>query len=190
MDFTEKTLRRINGYEGIIVRVNVDRIQLADGREALREVVEHPGGVCVLPIDGEGRAWCVRQFRYPARRHFLEAPAGKLEPGEEPRSAALRELREETGFIPGRLLELGEFHTSPGYNTEKLHLFLALELTRGEAQPDPGELLELVPLPFAELTDMVMRNELPDAKTAMAVLKADRLLSAGLARGERSSAPD
>ena len=178
MEYTEKTLRRINSYQGIIVKVSVDRVQLADGKESYREVVEHPGGVCVLPIDKEGRAWCVRQFRYPARRHFLEAPAGKLEPGEDPRSAALRELSEETGFIPGKLIYMGEFHTSPGYNTERLHLYLALELTRGEAHPDPGELLDIVTLPFAELVDMVMRSEIPDAKTAMAVLKADKLLSA------------
>ena len=88
MDYTEKKLRRLNTYEGIIINVGLDRVSLPDGSEAFREIVEHPGGACILPVDGEGNAYCVRQYRYPIGEHLLEAPAGKLERGEDPAAAA------------------------------------------------------------------------------------------------------
>lgn len=77
MDYTEKKLRRLNTYEGIIINVGLDRVSLPDGSEAFREIVEHPGGACILPVDGEGNAYCVRQYRYPIGEHLLEAPAGQ-----------------------------------------------------------------------------------------------------------------
>ena len=100
MDYTEKKLRRLNTYEGIIINVGLDRVSLPDGSEAFREIVEHPGGACILPVDGEGNAYCVRQYRYPIGEHLLEAPAGKLERGEDPLVCAVRELGEETGSPP------------------------------------------------------------------------------------------
>jgi len=172
MDYTEQKLRQVNRYEGIVVDVSVDHIRLADGSESFREVVHHPGGVCVLPVDEQGIAWCVRQFRYPMREHLLEAPAGKLERGEEPGSCAARELSEETGFTAGELIPLGSYYTSPGYSTECLHLYLALDLRRGQAHLDEGELLDLVRLPYSELRAMAARGELADGKTTIAVLQA------------------
>ncbi len=174
-DYTEKTLRRINRYEGIVINVTMDSIRLSDGSSAFREVVEHPGGVCVLPIDSDGYAWCVRQFRYPSRRHLLEAPAGKMEKGEAPIVCAVRELSEETGFTSDRLIPLGGYYTSPGYSTEMLHLFLALDLHRGQAHLDAGEFLDVVRIPFEELLGMVTRGEIPDAKTVICVLQAQNL---------------
>ncbi len=176
MDYTEEKLRRINRYEGIVVNVTMDSIRLPDGALAYREVVEHPGGVCVLPVDTDGCAWCVRQFRYPSRRHLLEAPAGKLEPGEDPLSCAIRELSEETGFIAGRMVSLGSYYTSPGFSTEELHLFLALDLEKGQAHLDPGEFLDVERHPLSELMQMVQNGEIPDAKTAIAVLRAAIML--------------
>ena len=176
MDYSEKKLRKINRYEGIIVNLEVDKALLPTGREVLREVVEHPGGVCVLPVDENGVAWCVRQFRYPMQRHLLEAPAGKLEKGEDPLECAARELSEETGFAAGRLIPLGAYYTSPGYSTELLRLYLALDLRSGEAHPDEGEFLDLVRLPFPELLAMVERGEIADGKTAIAALQARRFL--------------
>ena len=117
MDYTEKKLRRLNTYEGIIINVGLDRVSLPDGSEAFREIVEHPGGACILPVDGEGNAYCVRQYRYPIGEHLLEAPAGKLERGEDPLVCAVRELGEETGFTAGRIVPLGAYHSSPGFSS-------------------------------------------------------------------------
>ena len=125
MDYTEKKLRRLNTYEGIIINVGLDRVSLPDGSEAFREIVEHPGGACILPVDGEGNAYCVRQYRYPIGEHLLEAPAGKLERGEDPLVCAVRELGEETGFTAGRIVPLGAYHSSPGFSSERLYLYLA-----------------------------------------------------------------
>ena len=176
MDYTEKRLCRINRYEGVIVNVNMDRALLPDGKECLREVVEHPGGVCVLPVEADGTVCCVRQFRYPMAEHLLEAPAGKVEPGEDPLVCAARELGEETGYEAGRLIPLGDYYTSHGYSTECLHLYLALELRRGEAHPDEGEFLDLVRMPYAELLAMVRAGKIADMKTALAALQAEPYL--------------
>ena len=164
MDYTEKKLRRLNTYEGIIINVGLDRVSLPDGSEAFREIVEHPGGACILPVDGEGNAYCVRQYRYPIGEHLLEAPAGKLERGE-------------TGFTAGRIVPLGAYHSSPGFSSERLYLYLALDLSRGEAHPDEGEFLDLVKLPFSELLAMVKRGEISDGKTAIAALQAEHILA-------------
>ncbi len=176
MDYTEKKLRRVNRYEGIVVDLTVDRVLLPDGKESFREVVDHPGGVCVLPVDDEGYAYCVRQYRYAVGAHLIEAPAGKLERGEDPDKAVVRELSEETGFTAGRLIPLGQYYSSPGISTEKLHLYLALRLRRGEAHPDEGEFLDLVRIPYDELYDRALNGEIPDAKTAVIVLQARRFL--------------
>ncbi len=176
MDYTEQKVRRINRYEGVVVNVTMDVARLSDGKTTLREVVEHPGGVCILPVDETGTAWCVRQYRYPMGEHLLEAPAGKLERGEDPLACAVRELSEETGFTAGRMIPLGTYYTSPGFSTERLHLYLALDLTRGKAHLDEGEFLDLVKLPFAELADRVRRGEIADGKTVIAVLQAEQHL--------------
>ena len=171
MESKEKALRRINSYSGVVVDVTMDQVELQDGSRSFREVVHHPGGVAVLPVDSEGFAWCVRQFRYPFAAELLEIPAGKLEKGEEPFPAAQRELSEETGLTAARWLDLGEIYTSPGYSTEVLHLYLALELSAGDAHPDEGEFLSAVRLPLEELHGKVLSGEIRDGKTVVAVLK-------------------
>lgn len=180
MDYTEKKLRQVNRYEGIIVNVKVDQVELPGGAVSFREVVEHPGGVGILPVDGDGNAWCVRQYRYVPGEHLLEMPAGKLEWGEKPRECAVRELSEETGFTAGRLISLGKIFTSPGFSSETLYLYLALDLQPGASHPDENEFLDVEKLPFAELLAMVMDGSIPDGKTVAAVLKADKLFSQGL----------
>ena len=172
MDLHEEKIHEINRYRGIIVNLYVDRARLPDGSECYREVVEHPGGVCVLPVDERGAAYCVRQFRYPMREELLEAPAGKIEPGEDPLVCAARELGEETGFAAGELIPLGEYYSSPGYSTELLRLYLARDLRRGDAHPDQGEFLDLVELPYKELLKKAETGELRDGKTALTVLLA------------------
>ncbi|MBO6040838.1 MAG: NUDIX hydrolase [Oscillospiraceae bacterium] len=176
MDYTEEKLRRINRYEGIIVNLNMDRIRLPDGSESYREVVEHPGGVCILLVDDDGYAYCVRQYRYPAREHLIEAPAGKLEFGEDPLKCAVRELGEETGFTAGQMIPLGRYFASPGISTEQIHLYLAVKLRRGDAHPDVGEFLDLLRIPYEELYERVLEGDLQDGKTVIAVLQARRYI--------------
>ena len=112
MELIEEKLKTVTSYHGVIVNVRLDEARLPDGSTAKREVVEHPGGVTVLPLEADGTVWCVRQYRYPFSRTLLELPAGKLEPGEAPERAAARELSEETGLSAGRLQYLGANFTS------------------------------------------------------------------------------
>ena len=176
MDFTENKLREVSRYSGRVVEVVTDYVSLPDGGTSFREVIRHPGGVGVLPVDSEGNAWLVRQYRYCFAKELLEIPAGKLEPGEEHRPAAIRELGEETGLTAGELIYLGASYSSPGIFTEVLHLYLALDLHQGAAHPDEGEFVDTVKMPFEELLRRVYAAEIHDAKTVIAVLKAAELL--------------
>lgn len=176
MDFFEQRIDRDDKYHGIIVDVHLDHVRLNDGSISRREVVEHPGGVTILPVDEAGNCYMVRQFRYPAGHMMLEAPAGKLEYGEDHRECAVRELSEETGFSADELIYLGGFYTSPGFSSELLHIYLALGLHAGESHLDEGELLNVEKIPLQQLSDMVMANEIEDAKTIIAILKAEKVL--------------
>ena len=176
MDYFEKRLDGEEKYKGVIVRVVLDRAELVNGSVVKREVVEHPGGVTILPVDDNGDCYMVRQFRYPFGRMMLEAPAGKLEYGEEPLACAVRELSEETGFTADELVDLGACCTSPGFSTEVLHVYLALGLHAGESHPEADEFLNLEKYSLTELSRMVMDGEIDDAKTIVAVLKAEKYL--------------
>ena len=176
MDYTEQRVDGEIKYKGVIVTVRLDSAKLHNGKIVKREVVEHPGGVTILPVDGDGNCYMVRQFRYPFGHMMLEAPAGKLEYGEDHRDCALRELSEETGFTADELVYLGACCTSPGFSTEVLHIYLALGLHQHEAHPDAGEYLNVERHPLKELVEQCMRGELEDGKTNIAVLKAARVL--------------
>jgi len=171
MDYTEKTLRPVNRYHGVIVDVRVDMVQVPNGNTVLREVVEHPGGVCVVALDKDDCVYMVRQYRFPFGEHLLELPAGKLEKDEEPLSAAQRELSEETGLTAENWESLGVLYTSPGFSTERLFLYLARELKQGRPHPDLNEFLDVERIPLSRLTEMALRDELRDAKTVSGVLK-------------------
>lgn len=172
MDLTEKTLDKQYAYQGRIINVRVDKAQLPDGRQVRREVIEHPGGVCVLPLTDDGQVIMVRQYRYPHSRLFLEIPAGKLEPGEDPFECGKRELREETGMTAGKYRSLGRLVPTPAYCGEVIYIYMATELKPDRQQLDDGEFLEVERYPLDTLVQMVLNGEIEDAKTQAAVLKA------------------
>lgn len=178
MELLEKTLESQLIYQGVIVTLRMDKAQLVNGRTARREVVEHPGGVAVLPLHGDGTVTVVRQYRYPFHQVVTEVPAGKLERGEDHRLSALRELEEEVGLVPGELIYMGCLYLSPGYSTEVLHLYLARDLAQVACHPDEDEFLEVDRLPLDTLLAQVMDGTLTDAKTVAAVLKVKRYLDA------------
>lgn len=175
MDLMETKLDSTPRYQGIVVNVRTDTVRLPDGRSAAREVVTHPGGVAILPLTDDEQVLLVRQYRYCVDEALLEVPAGKLEPGEDPRPAALRELEEEVGVIPENLDYLGFLYVSPGIATEKIHLFLATGLKPGQVHLDEDEFLNMERLPFGELLDQVLAGEITDAKTAALVMKTQLL---------------
>ena len=177
MELTERTLTSETVYQGKIVTVLVDQAQLPNGKQAQREVVLHPGGVAVLPLDQDGMVTLVQQYRYPFHQLLLELPAGKLDGEEEHRVAAARELSEETGLEAGEWTYLGCILASPGFCNEKLHMYLAQDLRRSASHPDDDEFLNVVTLPFRELVQRVMDGTLEDAKTVATVLKTKVLLN-------------
>ena len=176
MELTEKTLESREIFRGRIVTLKVDKIELPDGHQSGREVVEHPGGVAVLPLDDQDMVTLVRQYRYPFGKVITELPAGKLDGPEDHRAAALRELSEEVGLEPEELTYMGCLYASPGFCTEVLHMYLAQELTEGASHPDEDEFLETERVPFSALAGQVLRGEITDAKTVALVLKTKLLL--------------
>ena len=175
MDMTEKTLARREVYRGRIIRVREDTVLLPNGKEGRREVVEHPGGVGIVALDGDD-VLLVRQYRYAFSRVLTEIPAGKREPGEAPSVTARRELKEEIGAEAEKWTELGALIASPGCYGETLYLYLAQELTFGATHPDEDEFLDVLRMPFDEAVARCMSGQMTDAKTVAAILKAKILL--------------
>ena len=176
MELTEKRLSTEQIFDGRILHIRRDLVELPDGTQSVREVVDHPGGVCILALDEENQALLVSQFRYPYERVVRELPAGKLEYGEDPDAAAIRELKEETGAEAGDFRSLGELYPSPGYCGEIIRMYLARDLRFGETHLDEDEFLNLERIPFGTLVEQVLSGEIKDAKTIAAVLKAKLLL--------------
>jgi len=174
-DMTEVRLSGEKIFDGRVIRVERDTVRLPDGARATREVVRHPGAVCVVPLTDKNEVLLVRQYRYPEATVMTEIPAGKLEPGEHSEEhfadAARRELREETGAVCDRLTFIGDFYSSPAILDEVIHMYLAEGLHMGDASPDDDEFLNLISMPLDALCDMAARGEITDGKTQAAVLK-------------------
>lgn len=177
MHLQEETKQSETVYQGKIFRITKDTAQLEDGSLVQRDVVHHSGGVCVVPLTKNNTVLMVKQFRYPMQKVTLEIPAGKREPGEEPVQCGLRELREETGRTCQELVPLGTLFPTPAYDTEVIYMYLARQLSQPMAQClDDDEFLDVTELSLDEAVEMVMRGEIEDAKTQIALLKTARLL--------------
>ena len=173
----ERQLRSEEIYNGRILHITRDTVLLENGDEALREVVHHPGGACVVPVTDDGDVLMVRQYRYPQGTETLELPAGKLEYGEDPLTCAVRELKEEVGGEADQLEPLGFLYPTPAYDKEIIYMYLARSIRQDCGQSlDEDEFLDVVRMPLEQAVEMVMENRLPDAKTQIALLKAARIL--------------
>lgn len=179
MKITEKTLDSKSIFEGRVLHMKHDKVELIDGTVEMREIVEHPGGVCVAALDSDNNLLFVRQFRYPYREEVLELPAGKLEKGSTPLENGKRELLEETGAEGYSYISLGAVYPSPGYTNEIIRLYACRIGSQGESQPDEGEILNAEKIPLDKAVEMVLNNLIPDAKTQIAVLKTSMLLKSG-----------
>ena len=177
MDLEEKTLSKEYAFKGRIINLRVDKVELPDGSVSTREIVEHNGGIGVLPIDDEMNVYVVKQWRSPYKRVVLEIPAGKRDGDEKPLDCGIRELKEEIGAVANEYTYLGELLPSPGYCGEIIYIYLARGLTFENQKLDEGEFLNVEKMPFKKLVEMVMNGEVCDAKTQIAVLKADKLLN-------------
>ncbi len=174
---SESVLESRRLYEGRIVNLREDTVQMADGRAAVREVVEHADVVAIVPLDEAGRVLLVRQYRLPAGQVLLEVPAGGVEPDESVEGAVQRELREETGRRAASLRRLGGFFVSPGYCTEFIHVFLATGLSESPAEADADEQIALVRLTLADALRLVESGEVRDAKSIIGLLWAAKVLA-------------
>lgn len=168
----EKTIFSNLAYKGRILNLRVDRVKLPDGREAVREVVEHAGAVAVVALDGEDHVYLVRQYRYPVQKELLEIPAGILKEGETPLAGARRELAEETGIRALCWEYLFSIYSSPGFTDEQLHLFVARDLQFFGQELDEDEFIKVVKVPFGEIPEMIKRGEIADAKSVAGLLAA------------------
>ncbi len=167
-------------YRGRIINLRKDTVTLPDGQTALREVVEHNGGVCVAALTAENELLLVRQFRYPYMEETLEIPAGKRDSvTEEPLVCGQRELREETGATAEKWVPLGELYPTPGYCAERIWTYFAADLTFGSQELDADEFLNVERVPLETAVGMVLSGEIKDAKTQAAVLKVAVLKQRG-----------
>src|SRR3954471_7650682 len=165
-------LERQTIYDGRVIKVSVDTVELPNGVRLPLEIVRHPGGAAVVALDAQDRICVLRQFRHAAGGFIHELPAGKLEPGEPPESTARRELVEEAAVSAAQWESLGEYFSSPGVFTEVIHLYLATGLTPATAAPEAGEVIQVEWWPLAQAVERAASGELTDAKTIIGIMRA------------------
>lgn len=165
---TEEYLKGEKVYDGKLLKVHRDSVQLANGHQEIREVIRHPGAAVIVPCLSDGRYVLVRQFRYALGRETLEFPAGRLDPGEDPLTCAQRELREETGYEAATWNRILLLHPAPGYSDERLWIYRAENLQAGTSNLDADELVQVTSIALDEILDRISRSEITDAKTVAA----------------------
>ena len=166
--FEEVTTSSEMIFKGKIISLQVDQVTLPNGGTASREIVKHPGAVAVIPLLGD-KMIVVEQYRKPLEKSQVEIPAGKLDSGEEPMKAALRELEEETGFRTDNIRLVSSFYTSPGFADEIIHLYIAEDLVKGAANPDEDEFLDCEAITLEQAQQYMREGRIGDAKTIMAI---------------------
>ncbi len=177
MELIETTKESELIFDGKVVHLYRDIVNLPNGGESVREYVKHLGAVCVIPVTDDGEVILERQYRYAVGEVLTEIPAGKLDyAGEDVREAALRELREETGAVPSELYDLGVYYGSPAIMGERIQMFLAKGLTFGERELDADEFLDVFRVSLDEALRMVMDGLIPDGKTQCAILRAYKII--------------
>jgi ADP-ribose pyrophosphatase len=164
-------------YTGKVISLDVDVVRFPDGSVGELEMIRHPGASAIVPFLSDPRGedpqvLMIRQYRYAAEGYLLEIPAGRLDPGEDPRDCALRELKEETGCSAEQVDHLFTMYTTPGFTDEKIHLFMATGLVAGESKRESDEFLDLEPMPLSRALELVETGEIKDAKTALGLLFA------------------
>lgn len=170
-------IERKSIYEGRIVNLSVDKVELPNGRVCELEMIRHQGAAAVVPVDDERNVLMVKQYRYASGGWLLEVPAGKLDGGEAPENCATREVREETGYKPGKLIPMGWIFTTPGFTDEKIWLYLARDLEPSKQNLQTDEVLTVERMPFSEAFNMALKGEIHDAKSVCALLRAPRFLN-------------
>ncbi|GIO28517.1 NUDIX hydrolase [Ornithinibacillus bavariensis] len=170
--YEEKTIKTEKIFEGKVIKLQVDDVQLPNGKKSKRELIKHPGAVAVIPITDEKKIIFVEQYRKPLEKSIIEIPAGKLECGESPEITAIRELEEETGYTAKTLTKLTSFYTSPGFADELMHIYLATDLQKLDQPPalDEDEFIDILELTLDEAKQYVKNERIHDAKTNYAVL--------------------
>jgi ADP-ribose pyrophosphatase len=166
----EETLSSKVVFKGEILNIRVDDIRMPDGNTATREIVEHNDAVAVVPIDKQGNILLVKQYRRAAKKELLEIPAGGIEPGEKPEETVRRELQEEIGYLPNKIISMGGFYASPGYNEEYLYLYFATELVPAKLHAEDTDSIEVVPVPIKSITDYIKSGKICDSKSIAGIL--------------------
>jgi len=169
---TEKFVDSKIIFEGNLLKVYSDTVELPNGKKTAREFIKHPGAIAVVPITKEGKIVLVRQFRYPVGKAILEIPAGKLDMGEQPDDCVLRELEEETGYVAHHIKKLRSIYTTPGFTDEVIHLYIADNLTLAKSHPDEDEFLDVEVYTKEQVKAMMQDGTINDAKSLLALLLA------------------
>lgn len=166
----EKTLSSETVFEGRAVKLRIDTVETGDGRQSTREIVEHADCIAVVAIDEDDNILLVNQFRKPVEKDLLEIPAGGIDEGEDAEAAVIREMQEETGFLPKKLELLGGFYSAPGYATEYLYLYLAADLVPSRLYAEDTESIEVVRVPLSEIPDLIIMGRICDSKSIAGLL--------------------
>jgi len=176
MELKEETIDSKIAFEGRLVKLRVDTVRLPNGRETTREIVSHRGAVAAVPMIDTDKIVMVRQFRQAAGEALLEIPAGTLDPNEDPAHCVARELGEETGYRAGKLTLMFKSYLAPGYSSEMLHTYLAENLEKITATPEPDEFIEIVEIHLSDAVDLIRSGGIKDAKTICGIMMAQRIL--------------